>query len=160
MGSVGWLVCRNTKNGGSCSERALLTFKTIQGRTSRLERDTASHKNGTGTLRFQPQLPIAARMKVVQAAAMAVCLGIHSLPFCDRNQGMHHFAKAIFEMGQTVPENEKIDMRSYLSGRTAVTRSVKKISYSIHKEFMADVQGGLLKCRGAITIDGAHFKMQ
>ena len=71
--SAGWLICRYVKNGGCCLERALFSFKTIQGGTSRLERHTASHINGTGTLRFQRQLPTAARKKIAQAAAMAVC---------------------------------------------------------------------------------------
>ena len=73
---------------------------------------------------------------------------------------MRPFAKTIFEMGQTVPENEKIDPSSYLPGRIAVANAVKEISDSLRKKFMDDVQRGLLKYGGATKIDGAHLKMQ
>ena len=58
-------------------------------------------------MRFQSQLPTASRTKVAQAAAMAVCLDIRPLSFYYRHQGMRHFANTMFEMGKTVPENEK-----------------------------------------------------
>ena len=73
---------------------------------------------------------------------------------------MRQFAKNIFEMCQTVPENEKIAPRSYLPGRTAATSPVKEISDSLRNKFVSDVQGSLVKYGGAITIDGAHLKMQ
>ena len=58
-------------------------------------------------MRFQCQLPTAARKKAAQSVAMAVCLDIRPLRSEEGNQGMHHFAKTIFEMGHTVAENEK-----------------------------------------------------
>ena len=73
---------------------------------------------------------------------------------------MRHFPKTIFEMGQTVSENEEIDPKSCLPGRTAVTIAEKEISDSLRKKLTADVQGGSLKYGGSITINGAHLKMQ
>ena len=59
----------------------------------------------TGTLRFQCQLPTAARAKVGQAVAMAQCLDIRPSLSENGNQWMHHFGKTVFEMDQTVAEN-------------------------------------------------------
>ena len=50
-------------------------------------------------------------------------------------------------MGQTIPENEKIDPRSYLPGRNAVTGAVNEISDSFGKKLMAIALGVFLKCR-------------
>ena len=51
--SAWWLLCRYAKNGGRKLEKALYSFKTVQGGTSLLERHTNSHKQGTTTVRFQ-----------------------------------------------------------------------------------------------------------
>ncbi len=73
---AGWLLCRYAKHGGCPLGKALYFFKTVQGGTSRLERHTSSHKSTARTVRFQRQLPAAARSKVGSAAALAVSLDI------------------------------------------------------------------------------------
>ncbi len=74
--SAGWLLCVYVKNGGCLLQKALYGFKTVQGDTSRLEKDTNGHKNCSSTVRFRRQLPAAARHKVARAAALAASLYI------------------------------------------------------------------------------------
>ena len=40
---------------------------------------------------------------------------------------MLNFAQALFELGQTVPVNEKVEKASYLPGKTAVQSAVQEI---------------------------------
>ena len=158
--SAGWLVCRYAKNGDCPLDRAIQIFKTVQGGTPRLERHTKSHRNGSTAVCFQRQLPISAKKKVALAAALAVCVDVRPLSFCDGHPEMKDFAQSIFEMGQSVPENEKIDPKSYLPGRTAVTSAVKELSEQLRSNFTSEVQNGLLEYGGAATIDGVHLKVQ
>ena len=101
--SPGWFICRYAKNGGCPLYRAIQSFKTIQVGTSRLERHTKSHRNGSNAICFQRQLPVSAKKKVALAAALALYVDVRPLSFCDGHPGMKHFAQSIFEMGQTVP---------------------------------------------------------
>ena len=103
--------------------------------------------------------PLAARSKVPQAAAIAGNLHVRPSFFCDSQSGMHHFAQTIFEMGQSVPENEIIDLKSYLPGRTAVTNAVNDLSYECRQDFTSELRKGSLQYGGSITIDGAHLKV-
>ncbi len=121
-------MCRYAKNDGCPLEKALYSLKKEQGGTNGLMRHTASNKAGQGRIRFQRQLPLAARKTVANAAALAVCLDIRPLCFCSSQASLNHFARTLFEMGQTVPANERIDPWSYLPGRTAITNAVKDIS--------------------------------
>ena len=63
-------------------------------------------------------------------------------------------------MGQSVPENETINPRSYLPGRTAVTNAVKDLSHKCRQDFVSELRKGSLQHGGAITIDGVHLKVQ
>lgn len=74
----------------------LFSFKTVQGGFSRFERYTVSHKNGSDAGKFQRQLPILARTKLFQGAALAVCLDIDKLSFCECHDSMHDFAWIFF----------------------------------------------------------------
>ena len=150
---------RYALNGGRPLEKSLYSFKTIQGGTSRLERHIKSRRSGSATLNFQRNLPRAARGKVATAAALAVCLDLRPLSFCDGHTGLRHFAKSIFELGQTVSENEKIDPKSYLLGRTDVTSAVKDLSNNLRQKYFSDVQNSYLRFGGAITIEGVHLKV-
>ena len=100
---------RFAKNGECPASKGLFKFRTVQGGTSRLERHTSSHKNGSSIARFQRQLPASASSGIAAAAALAAALDIRPLSFCDGHAGMRRFAKTIFELGQTVPVNEKND---------------------------------------------------
>ena len=68
---------------------------------------------------------------------------------------MKHFAQITFEMGKTVPENEKIDPKSYWPGRIALTSAEQ-----LRSNFTSEVQNGFLQCAGAAIIDGVHLKVQ
>ena len=94
--SAEWLLYCYAKNGGCPSEKALNSFQKVHGGTSRLEQHTNGHKWGTATVRFKRQLLLAARSKVAQAAALAICLDVRPLPFCDGQSEMLHFAQTIF----------------------------------------------------------------
>ena len=98
--------------------------------------------------------------KVAQAAELAVCLGIRPLGFCDGSVEMKNFAQTIFEMTQTVPANKKIDPKSYLPGRNAVTSAVRETSDSLRHKFITDRRNGLLRFGGAVTVDGVHLNVQ
>ena len=100
------------KNGGCLLGKGLNRFKIEQGGTSRLESHTATRRKGSGIVRFQRQLPWAARNKVARSAALDACLDIRPLSLCDNHVCMRCFAQTIFELGQTVPVNERIDPRS------------------------------------------------
>ena len=145
MRSAGWLLCRYAHNGSCPLEKGLFSFNTEQGGTTRLERPTKSHENGPNIVQFQRQLPAASRSKVARAAALAVALDTRPLSFCDGHAGMREFARAIFEMGQTVPSHEKIDPKSYLPGRTAVTCAVKELSESLRAKFVLEMKNGPLR---------------
>ena len=98
--SAGWLLCRYALNGGCTLEKSLYSFKTIQGGTSRLERQTKRHRSGSATLNFQRNLPSASRGNLATtAAALAVCLDFRPLSYCDGHPGLVHFGKSIFELG-------------------------------------------------------------
>ena len=62
-------------------EMSTIFFRVVQGGTSMLERYTARHKNSTVPMLFQCRLPIAARTKDAQAAAMSFCLDIRPSSF-------------------------------------------------------------------------------
>ena len=49
---------------------------------------------------------------------------------------MRAFAKTIFEIGQTIPANQKIEIKSNLPGRNAVTSAVHDISNSYLEKFV------------------------
>ncbi len=72
---------------------------------------------------------------------------------------MRHFAQPIFEMGQS-SVNEKIDPKSYLPGRDAVTNAVKDLSDNLRQKLARDMQKGLLRLGDAFTVDEAHLKLQ
>ncbi len=105
--SAGWLLCRYAKHDGCSLSKALYSFETVQGGNSRLEWHSSSQKDGTGTVRFQQQLPDAVHTKVAQSAALAVCLDTCPLSFCRVHLGIRHFVQTIFEMGQSVLANKK-----------------------------------------------------
>ena len=149
-----------SQNGNCPSEKVLYSFKTDQGGTSRQERNTHSHKQRTTTVRFQRQLLLVARSKVAQAAALAVCLDVRPLSFCDDKSGMHHLAHSVFEMGQYELENETIDPKSDLPGRTAVTNALKDLGYKHRQYFASELRNGSLQYSAPITIDGVHLKVQ
>ena len=157
---AGWLVCRYAKNGGRLLYRAIQSVKTVQGGTSRLEGHTKSHKIGSNAVCFQRQLPVSAKNKVALAAPLAVCVDVRPFSFCDGHPGMKQFVQIIFEIGQTVTENEKMDPKSYLRGRTAVTSAIKELSEQLRSNFTYEVQNRLLQYVGAATIDGVHLKVQ
>ena len=127
---AGWLVCGYLKNGGCLLGKGLHPFEIEQGGTSRLERHTVTHCKGSCIVPFQRQLSSAARTKLAHSAVLVACLDIRPLLFCDNNVGMRCFAQTIFELGQTVPVNERIDLRPYYPERTAVSKAVKDISSS------------------------------
>ena len=108
---------------------------------------------------FQRQLPLAARNRVANAAALAVVVDIQPLSFCDGHARMRSFAKTIFELGQKVPANELIDPKSYLPGRTAVTTAVKELRDESRQNFIAQMHSGKLRYGGAATIDGVHLNL-
>ena len=56
-----------------------------------------SSKGGTTTVRFRRQLPLASLSKLAQAAALAPCLDVRPLAFCDDRSGVHYVAHNIFE---------------------------------------------------------------
>ena len=64
---------------------------------------------------------------------------------------MQHFAQTVFELGQTVPENEAIDPKSYCPGKTAVTNAMKEISTNYHQRFVEDLNQGKLRYGGAVN---------
>ena len=74
---------------------------------------------------FHRQQPVSAKKKVSLDAEFAVCVDVHPFSVCYGHPGMKQFAQSIFEIGQTVPNNEKIDPKRYLSGRTAVKSAVR-----------------------------------
>ena len=80
------------KNGGRLLDRPIQGFKTVQRGTSRLEKHTKSHKNGSNTVCFQPQLLVSAKKKVALAAALALSVDARPFSICDDNPGMKHFA--------------------------------------------------------------------
>ena len=47
---------------------------------------------------------------------------------------MRYLVRTIFEMGQSVPENKTFDSKSYLPGRTAVTKAVKDLSHKYRQD--------------------------
>ena len=80
-------------------------------------------------------MPDAARGKVATAAELAICLDLRSFSFFDGHPDLRHLAKSIFELGRTVPENELIDPKSYLPGRTAVKPAVKDFTSNLRQNF-------------------------
>ena len=151
--------CRYLLNGRCPLEKSLYSFKTIQGGTFRLERHKKTHKSGYATLNSQRNLPGVARGKAARSAAIAVCLDLRNFSFCDRHPDLRHFAKSMFELGQTVQENEKIDPESCLSGSTAITSAFKCLSSNLRQKFVVDVQNGCLRFGEANTIDGVCLRM-
>lgn len=81
------------------TRKVLFSFKTVQARTTRLERRRKMNRNGPKSRSSQPKLPISARKKVIRAAAFTISLDTQLLPFCDGYYGMNEFAIVIFEMG-------------------------------------------------------------
>ena len=73
---------------------------------------------------------------------------------------MHNFAQTVFEMGQSVLENENIDPKSYLSGRTGVKNAVKDFSHKYRHDFASELRKGSLQHGVAIIIDGVYLKVQ
>ena len=92
----------------------MLSFDTLQGGTSRLECYTKTNENEPSEMQFYRQLPLAARTKVARADKIAGALDTRPLSLCDGHAVMRELAKIVFEMGQTIPEHEKIDPKSYL----------------------------------------------
>ena len=94
--------------------------------------------------RFQRQWPLTAKSKIAHAAVYEVLLDIQPLSFCDRHEDMWIFANYIFEMGQSVSENEKIDPFGYLPGRTSVTNVVRDTNNNLRTKFVAEKKDGRL----------------
>ena len=63
-------------------------------------------------------------------------------------------------MGQSVTENEKIDPKSYMPGRTAIINAVKDLSDRYRQNFIKEQEKESLQYGGAIKIDGVHLKFQ
>ena len=132
----------------------------VQGGISRLEPDTSSQKRGTTTGRFQRQLTLAARSKAAQAAALHVYLDVRTLSYCDGQSGMRHFAQTIFETGQSVPENEPFERKSYQPRCTDETKAVKDLSHKYGQDLASEFRKGSLQYSGAIKIEVVHLKVQ
>ena len=158
--SAGWLVCQYAKTGGRSLQKALHSFRTMQGETSLLERYTATHERTNTILRFQRQLSLAAMSKIAHPVACTVSLDIQSLLFCESQDGIRMFVKSIFEMGQSVPENENIDPSGYLPGPIAVRNAVRVTNNNLRTKFVAEEKGGRLQFSGAVTVDRVHLKLQ
>ena len=154
---AGLLVC---KIGWLSTKKNLHSFRTVRGGTSRVERHTATHKTSNTILRFQRQLPLAAKSKIAHAAAYAVSLDFRPLSFCDGHDCIRVFAKSIFEMGHSVPGNESLYSSGYLPGRIAVTNAVRDLRNKLRTKFVAERKDGLLQFGGAVTVDGVHLKLQ
>ena len=110
--SAGWLLYRYAKNGVCLLEKVLYSFKMAQGETSRLEWSTNSRKGVTTTIKFQQQLPLSARSKVAQAAALSVCLDVRLFSLWTFNQECAISLKPFLKYCQSVPENETITQNS------------------------------------------------
>ena len=122
------------------------------GGSTKLESHTKSHKANTSTVRFLSSLPVFAKNEVAQAAALAVALDIRPLSFCDEHTGVRHFAKTLFEMGQNIPPNERINPKCYLLDRNAVANAVGDISASPRRNFSAQTEQKCLKFGGAVSV--------
>ncbi len=122
-----WLVF-----GGCQPDQSVFSFSTIQGDTSKLDRQTRLHTQTRSMLSFFVRtLPQAARQTIAKSAAYTVALDLRPLLFCDGHLGLIKFAKALFELGQTVPVHENVEPISYLPGQTAVMTAVKELAHSM-----------------------------
>ena len=67
------------------------------------------------------------------------------LTFRDGFLVMPNFAQTLFELGQIVPINEKVDPASHLPGKTIVPSSVFEIVKELRNEFLKTVHEGFFK---------------
>ena len=157
--SAGWLVCRYVRHGSCQIDKSVFSFRTIQGGTLKLERHTKLHTTRReNSSCFVRALPRAAKTSVDHGAALAVALDLRPLSFCDGHRGMTMFAKALFELGKTVPVHESVNPKSYLPGKTAVTASVKELAHSLRENFKRKMVAGCIANGGAVSVDGVHLK--
>ncbi len=72
---------------------------------------------------------------------------------------MFKFARTLSKLGQTVPFYEKVDPKSYLPGKSAVSKAVKEMAQGPRKEFVQEMQRGSFKSGGAVSVDRMHVKV-
>ena len=157
--SSGWLFCRYLMNGGCQSDNSIFSFSIIQSGTSKLYRHTRLHSQTRATSScFVRTLPLATEQTIAKSTVYAVALDLRPLSFCDGHPGMIKFAKALFELGQTVPVQEDVEPMSYSPGQTAVTTAVKELAHSSRKQFLKEMTDGCLKNGGAVSVHGVHIK--
>ena len=138
----------------------MFSFRTVQGGTNKLERHFRQHtQNRSNANCFVRTFPRAARQTVERAAALAVALDVRALPFCDVHLVVSKFAQKLFELGQTVPVNEKLDPASHLPGKTAAHNAVQEIAKERRREVVKAIREGCLKNGGAASVDGVHVKV-
>ena len=57
----------------------------------------------------------------------------------------------MFQRGQIVPTNKRIDPASYLQQKNAVTNAVRDVSAEYRQKFIAELNDGLLSYGAAIS---------
>ena len=72
---------------------------------------------------------------------------------------MAHFTKNVFELGQSVPVNEEIDLKSYIPSKTTVTNAVHELSLSLCELFKANLDTVPIRFGDSVTVDGVHLKV-
>ena len=141
-------------------EKSVFSFRTVQVGTNKLKHHIRQHtQNRSNANCFVRTLRRTAKQTVARAVVLAFALDVRPLSFCDGYLGISNFAQTLFEFGQTVPVNGKVDPASYLPGKTAAHSAVQEISKERKREFVKAMREGSLTNGGAVSVDGVHFKV-
>ena len=118
--------------------------------TACLEWYKRNHENVITTLAFQRQLPIAARKKVMLAAALALCVDVGPLSFCNDEGitvGTHTMDRAnirlVSALGSIISSNADISIVPALFAQSRMSRQFTEPAMRQQSKELLNRQNGM-----------------
>lgn len=141
-------------SGHCVIDASLKRFQTEMG-ISFLKNHTKTHKQDPAENDHMQvaKASLVQKRAVIDAAAYAVAGGLLLLGFGYQKKGMVRFAKALVQIGQSIPVTATSDVVDLLPTPKAVSDSVKRIASTEQEYFRAEEFSAVINLGGGVTSD-------
>ncbi len=159
---AGWIMCKYVMNGSCTISKGMFELDTRKGGTNRFGNHIKRHlKSNSGTITFNRNLPQKCAKEIAESVAYAVALDSRPMGFAESSHARKSkLLTSVFKAGQGVPLDVKIDPKSHIQSRKAVTMSLGKLVKQYQHEFQEKLDNRVLSIGGAISIEGVNITVQ
>ena len=142
----GWLICRYIRNGSCTAGKSVFAFRTVQGVTTKLDRQTKLHTaRSTSSFCFMRLLPRSAKNSTAKSAGLAVAPDLCPVWFGDGHKRNERLRQISVWVGRTACIHENEDPWSYLPEKTSVSTAVNELAHLLGSQFIRKRQMGAWK---------------